>query len=266
MIKANIKTIASAAALAVATFASAGTAQAQTVAKTVSGSENSGESGTVSNSGNFYTYFASKLVSGKLEVFSNNDRYFRVNWNANNGDYGSDIVTGMGYLTGSDSRSLKYRLLSWTGNEKSSVGAYGWKCPTRSANRITEYYVVNSWGGTTRYVPWDQVRNREATPVKTSKGTDYTFESDGSKYRLYKTRRLNAGHGCGTGRTDFDQFWSVRTGSMGPSSKSTKTISMSNHFSQWRSKLGATGGANGYQIIGVEGLNNSSGSAKIDVE
>jgi len=115
----------------------------------------------------------------------------------------------------------------------SYLGVYGW-----TKDPLVEYYIIDSWGN------W-------RPPGATSKGT---ITVDGGTYEIYQTTRVNQPSIQGT--ATFQQYWSVRT-----SKRTSGTISVSRHFSEWE-KRGMKMG-NMYEVaLVVEGY-QSSGKADV---
>jgi endo-1,4-beta-xylanase len=180
-------------------------------------------------------------------MFDDTARHFEINWSLDGN--GSDAVGGMGWSTGDAKAVISYNAGYWNASGKASLQLYGWTC---NGTTPQEYYVVENWGSE-KYVPWDPANGRLAKSLGTVK-------SDGGTYDIFKTKQINAGHGCGTGGKDFFQYWSVRTDRR-PSGN--QSITFANHAAAWAaSKRGfyTKGVSKGYQVMGAEGLNTSSGT------
>jgi endo-1,4-beta-xylanase len=168
-------------------------------------------------------------------------------WNL--GDRGNDAVGGIGRSKGVYDTSYYYKFeYFYTGNKSKSYGGlYGWSC---NDNRKTpqEYYIIDNYDGNS-FVPFGG-------------GTAVTsFKANGGTYKVYIINRPSSPNAC-TGSTPaaFTQYWSVRT-----SKRFEGTISTKGHFDQWSSgnRGFRTGGiGEEYQIIGVEGVDQSDGGAK----
>lgn len=101
-----------------------------------------------------------------------------------------------------------------SGRGAAHTGIYGWLL-----NPLIEYYIVENWFGH---------RHKTAT----YKGQ---INVDGGTYDVYFEERFNAPNYTGK-NLDFVQWWSVRT-----TPRESGTISIANHFKEWR-KLGMSNG------------------------
>ncbi len=211
----------------------------------------SGPSGTYK--GGFWSWFTiSASGDDCLKMFDDVARHFEIKWSLSGN--GSDAVGGMGWSTGETDVSIKYNAGSWSAKGKASLQLYGWSCTNGTPQ---EYYIVENWGNE-KYVPWNPGANKLATSIGTVTADDGTYD-------VYITKQIKAGHGCGTGTKDFYQYWSVRQ-SRRPSGN--QTISVGVHASAWtidKRGFNKPGMTSGYQIMGAEGLNTSSGSLNMTV-
>jgi hypothetical protein len=196
-------------------------------------------------------------------------------------DGANDVVGGVGWSTGFTTGTIRYKYNSFVTNYNSRTnnsdgtkawGAlYGWSCQTKRVNNQTvanpqEYYVVENYDGSS-YVPFNNgkldSRGRLA-PGPADKFTSKTINN--VDYDIYITRQPNAAHACAGGTTEFYQYWSVAR-----AKRFSGDISIADHISAWESNSGGflkagMGTANAYQVMGLEGVINSTGSAEWTVE
>jgi hypothetical protein len=233
-------------------FGVAGTAQAAN--KTVCDGS-TGPSGTHNGAKNkgFWSWFTINASGNDcLTILDDANRHFEVKWSLS-GD-GSDAVGGMGWSNGELKTTLNYNAGTWSASGKASLQLYGWSCVSGNPQ---EYYIVENWGNE-KYVPWDPSKNKLASSIGTT-------NVNGGTYDIFITKQVNAGHGCGTGKKDFYQYWSVRTSRR---SGGNQQISFEPHANAWSSGVRGfvkSGVPNGYQIMGAEGLNTSSGTLNMTV-
>lgn len=231
--------------------------------------------------GAFYSYFASNMNSANLVAVSAPGRRgrFRSDWDAKSERDRSDAVIGIGWNSSSlnRNRNITFTLNKWSKTtDVATMGIYGWRCPTAArgdVSDIVEYYVVNNWANDiTQFVPFDAATNSNATELK-------RFTFDNATYKIYRTPRINAGHGCvGIDQgQDFTQLWAVRQGRK----FNTQSINMKTIFDQWAAtrfnisrgssvagsanRVSIGGSVSGYQIVAIEGINAGNGSADITV-
>jgi hypothetical protein len=93
----------------------------------------------------------------------------------------------------------------------SYVGIYGW-----SQNPCVEWYIVDDRWGTMPFTPYDATQTGTAT-------------IDGEVYKLYRNVTSGTG-GSRCGVSQWSQYWSVRQ-----RARQCGTISISEHFSAWKS-------------------------------
>ncbi len=169
-------------------------------------------------------------------------------------DRGNDAVGGIGKQNGVYNATFSYNFeYFWTGNKNKAFGTlYGWSCndPTGAPGQYAtpqEYYIVENYDGSS-YTPFG------------SSGPAYNFKANGATYDVHIVKRPSTPTWCSASNREFYQYWSVRR------QKSFRgTISTRAHFDSWSSnnrgfRLGGIG--KGYQVMGVEGLNDSNGGAK----
>lgn len=139
-----------------------------------------------------------------------------------------DVVGGKGWNPGA-ARTINYNVGSLTG-AFDFVGVYGW---TRSP--LIEYY-VSEFGS----IPGSTQVN--------------TITIDGRSYRFIKNQRVNAPSIIGTAT-----FWQYIDNWGGSSRGTNRSINMSAHINNWRSRGGQGFGSYDYQILALEAFNYKSG-------
>ena len=227
-------------------------AQAASITKTICDPAADSDSGFGSGTyrGHFYSWFElsqNNIKDCKVNIGFYNDsgRHFRAEWDMAK-SWGEDAVGGLGWSSGSRDRKMGYNVGELTSNssiQKALIALYGWSC---RGNTSQEYYVVDTWKGPGKFVPWDENAGAPAS----SKGT---VRANGATYDVYVVDRNGAQY-CGDGSSRaFEQFWSVRR-------SPTKVGDNHNmdfrpHVNRWdNSDLGfdRRGLGNGYQIFAVE--------------
>lgn len=140
----------------------------------------------------------------------------------------TDVVGGKGWNPGS-ARNIGYNVGALSGSYN-FVGIYGW-----TTNPLIEYYVAEMGsvtGGT-------YINN---------------VSSDGHSYSFYKQQRVNAPSIIGTAT-----FWQYKDTWGGSSTGSNRSVNMTNHINNWRSRGGQGFGSYNYQILALEAWGNKSG-------
>ncbi|HEY8897480.1 MAG TPA: glycoside hydrolase family 11 protein [Niastella sp.] len=140
----------------------------------------------------------------------------------------TDVVGGKGWNPGS-ARNIGYNVGALSGSYN-FVGIYGW-----TTNPLIEYYVAEMGsvtGGT-------YINN---------------VSSDGHSYSFYKQQRVNAPSIIGTAT-----FWQYKDTWGGSSTGSNRSVNMTNHINNWRSKGGQGFGSYNYQILALEAWGGKSG-------
>jgi endo-1,4-beta-xylanase len=153
---------------------------------------------------------------------------------------GENLVTGIGWRTGSLRRTIRYRAAFEPG-ANSYLALYGW-----STDPLVEYYVVDDWG-------------RDFTPPGAGAAPLGTMTSDGGTYNVFRTRRVR--QPSIRGIASFDQIWSVRTARRPLGGEAT--ITFANHVEAWR-RLGMRLGRMNYQVLATEGF-GSHGRSDVTV-
>lgn len=214
--------------------------------------------------GDFYSFFEASSQNDvsncdvKIRLRQSIRGRFNIDFNQNE-TFGEDAVGGMGWRNGSDTRTIKYRLNTLTSNSSSTprviAGVYGWTCGSNDRTRnpsttAQEYYIVNSWGGSGQFVPFDEQAGGPAVALKQN-NRDVIISANGGRYKIYKVRRDGPQYcGDGTPRA-FDQFWSVRQGPIAAPKDSTVTFST--HDNKWDDfGFSSSSVRNGYQIVFAE--------------
>ncbi|MBP8975330.1 MAG: glycoside hydrolase family 11 protein [Bacteroidetes bacterium] len=140
----------------------------------------------------------------------------------------NDVVGGKGWNPGS-ARNVNYNIGALSGSYN-FVGVYGW-----TTNPLIEYYVAEKGsvtGGT--YIN--------------------SVTSDGHSYSVYKQQRVNAPSIIGTAT-----FWQYKDTWGGASTGSNRTVTMSNHINNWKSRGGQGFGSYNYMIFALEAWGGKSG-------
>jgi len=200
--------------------------------------------------GHFYSWFELsqndiKTCDVKIGFYNDAGRHYRAEWKVAK-SWGEDAIGGLGWNRGSKDRKIGYNVGELTSNssiQKALIALYGWSCKD---NVSQEYYVVDTWKGSSKYVPWDETINAPAT----SKGT---VRANNATYDVYVVDRDGAQF-CGTGNDrQFKQYWSVRRS---PTTiGSNGSIDFRPHVNRWdNADLGflPSGLGNGYQILATE--------------
>ncbi len=231
--------------------------------------------------GAFFSYFATNMNNANLVAVSapGERGRFQSTWDGRSASAGSDAVIGIGWNSSSANRNrnITFTLNRWSRTTNvATMGIYGWRCPAptnSSVNNIVEYYVVNNWANdVSQFVPFDAAARGNATELR-------SFTFDGATYKIYRTPRFNAGHGCVGVRQNqnFTQLWAVRQGRK----FNRQTVNMGTIFNQWaatrfniRNGVSVRGNGrrvsigpsnSGYQIVAIEGINSGNGFADITV-
>ena len=140
---------------------------------------------------------------------------------------GASFVTGLGWNTGSTSRTI-----SWTGSCTGcnwGPAVYGWM-----QNPLVEYYIPRTAGGTNQG----------------------TYSADGTTYTLITNTQVNKPSIEGT--ATFEQYFA--------SGGSGSPINFGEHVTGWIDRLGVTAvGSQNYQVVAVENWSGGSGSANVSV-
>jgi len=178
----------------------------------------------------FYYSFWTDGSSGTASITLKPEGRYQAKWN-NIGNF----TGGKGWSKGKEDRIICYSG-KFNGGSNGYLALYGW-----TKDSLIEYYVVENYGD---WIP----------PGAVSLGN---FESDGSTYNIYKTRRINQPSIVGT--ATFSQFWSVRT-----TKRTNGIITFKNHVSAWKNKGMLLGKTWDYQIMETEGY-KSSGYSDITV-
>lgn len=204
--------------------------------------------------GKFYSWFELSQeditdCDTKIGFYNDPSRHFRVEWNMAK-SWGEDAIGGMGWSSGSRDRKIGYNIGELTTNssiQKALVALYGWSCHQTNGQKISqEYYVVDTWKGPGKFVPWDENANAPAKSLG-------TVSANGATYDVYKVGRNGAQY-CFSGESrQFEQFWSVRRSPRGI--KNNRNLDFRPHANRWdNSDLGfkVAGLSSGYQILAVE--------------
>lgn len=207
------------------------------------------------NGNEFYTWF--ELSSGnkntcdtRLALYPNGRR-FRATWDMEQ-SWGEDAVGGMGWQTGGDNRKIGYRVYNLETNssiQKAIVAMYGWSCHQSGSTQYSqEYYIVDTWDGSGKFVPWDENANSGSGAPASSIGT---VSANGATYDVYKVGRNGAQYCFNGANRSFDQFWSVR---QSPASiNKNRFIDFKPHADEWDDDgFKKAGVDNGYQILAAE--------------
>lgn len=185
----------------------------------------------------------------RLELYKNDGRHFRATWDMAK-SWGEDAVGGMGWRYGGKTRKFGYNIGELTTNsdiQKALIGIYGWSCYKSGRKEISqEYYIVDTWKGPGKFVPWDE---NAGAPAK-SKGT---VKANGATYDVYKVRRNGAQFCFNGANKSFDQFWSVRRS---PTQiGKNHSIDFKPHSNRWDNndlRFQPNGVPSGYQIFAAE--------------
>lgn len=220
----------------------------KTVCDPAADSDNGYGSGTYR--GHFYSWFELsqnniKNCDVKIGFYNDAGRHYRAEWDMAK-SWGEDAIGGLGWDKGARYRKIGYNVGELTSNssiQKALIALYGWSC---SGSSSQEYYVVDTWKGPGKFVPWDE---NAGAPAK-SKGT---VNANNATYDVYVVDRDGAQY-CGSGNSrKFEQFWSVRRSPT--TTGNNQNIDFGPHVNRWdNSDLGfkANGIGSGYQILAIE--------------
>ena len=223
--------------------------------------------------GAFYSWFelasdnTESNCTNKITFIGDHKRHFRINWRMPR-SWSEDSIGGMGWEKGKVNRKIAYNISQLKSNsprQKALVAVYGWSCSkTKNRSISQEYYIVDSWAGPGKFVPWDENANDGNGSPATPLGS---VSANGATYDFYKVRR-NGAQFCFSGNSrSFDQFWSVRR-TKNKTGRSN-TIDFKPHSNKWDNRgFKPKGLSNGYQILAVEvfGDANLNHSGTIDVK
>lgn len=154
----------------------------------------------------------------------------------------NNLVVGRGWRVGSPIRTIDYRAMRFDPGTNSYLGLYGW-----SVDPLVEYYVIENWG-------------TDFTPPGPNAKRIGSLESDGGRYAIYRTERIQQPSIRGT--ATFVQYWSVRTERQTTGRK--HRITFANHVAAWH-RLGMALGTMDYQVMAIEGF-GSTGSADLRID
>lgn len=266
MQKISMKIWASMAVASAALITSATPAAAQTT--TVATGNNFGQTFTIPSSygGGFMSYYADGMRHNGNTLITDL-RYLRrtttklgrifARWNGDSNT--DDYVTGLGWGASSANltRSITYNVRKYNPRRTntsatvgvSTMGVYGWLCPTGNEEMV-EYYIVDSWLGRGNFIPFDGSFRKTAS-------------INGQNYRFYSTGTVTRGNGCGADDATFRQLWAVRTSKK---TRGTRTIKMRDFFDAWDnvSRVDTSAPA-GYQIVSLEGFGGTTGTFDVEV-
>lgn len=150
-----------------------------------------------------------------------------------------DVVGGKGWKPGA-ARTINYNVGSLTGSYD-FVGVYGW-----TTSPLIEYYVVEKG-----FIPWNYGGGSSVNNVK----------SDGHTYNFAKHKQVNQPNITGIN----GDFWQYIDNWGGQAFNGNKSINMTTHINNWKSKGGQGFGSYDYQVFGLEAFGNKSGSINATV-
>ncbi|MFC3811944.1 glycoside hydrolase family 11 protein [Lacihabitans lacunae] len=195
--------------------------------------------GTGTDHGFFYTLYTS---GGTSDLTFPNANTYAGNFQIDYTNVG-DVVGGKGWKPGS-SRTINYNVGSISGSYN-FVGVYGW---TKSP--LIEYYVVEKGN-----IPYAGGSGADAGRVVN------TISADGHTYTFAKHKQINQPNITGVN----GDFWQYIDNWGGQSFNGSKSINMTTHINNWKSKGGQGFGSYDYQVFGLEAFGNKSGSINATV-
>jgi uncharacterized repeat protein (TIGR02543 family) len=202
-------------------------------------SGNNQATGTIFGSGDTRIHYEVWVDAGGAE--GANLKYYGENQGGGAAFYASwtnpdDYLGRVGYYWGNGKTYTNYKNMycdfnytkTGTGGSYSYIGIYGWaRNPSASqANRqLIEYYIIDDWYGSGQM---------QASNTGSGCNTSYdSYTMDGGTYKVHTCVRDQKPSIDGT--KTFTQYFAIRQGMGGSSSRTCGTYSITEHFKKWES-------------------------------
>ena len=238
-------------AFAAALLIGAGQLHAQTICADSTGSARVDASRQ--NSANFYTFWSNQsgnCAANQLTLNGNGQYQARWALAAN-----SNLVTGVGWQTGTLNRSISYNYSTFNAGSNSYLTLYGWSSNgtvdwyNSGRPSHVEYYVLQNWGA---YNP-----GQDPNMIRVNNGNAVNI--DGVSYYMYLQYKNGPSY-YASGNEWFYQFWLIRATPL-RSPTGNQTINFANVVSAWARYGGMRLNlADGYQVMASEGYGSTGSS------